>query len=182
MKKLVETYIQDTRIVRKAISGEQCDRLRDEFSEMIASVPSEALDENILFIPVDSFQKYSECIRFNWRGSIQDVLICDTYLMHLCGYLDTMYLSEKEVESDVQKLINKMLAEECMMCKRILLRFILLWGIVRMGRILLKMKYWMKVKYCQKWSSCRNGILWLMRLDTGCFTKIHIRIQKPRRR
>jgi hypothetical protein len=114
----VETYIQDTRIVRKAISGEQCDRLRDEFSEMIASVPSEALDENILFIPVDSFQKYSECIRFNWRGSIQDVLICDTYLMYLCGYLDTMYLSEKEVEGDVQKLINKMLAEECMMCKK----------------------------------------------------------------
>lgn len=116
--KLVETYIRDTRIVRKLINEEQRERLMEQFAEIVAAIPNEALDENILFIPVDSFQKYSECIRINWRDSTDDVLIYDTYLMCLCGYLDTMYLSAKNISRDVQKFISKVLAEECMICKK----------------------------------------------------------------
>lgn len=73
--KLVETYIQDICIVRKLINEEQRARLMEQFAEIIAAIPNEALDENILFIPVDCFQKYSECIRINWRDSTDDVLI-----------------------------------------------------------------------------------------------------------
>ena len=118
LKEFMETYIQDTRIVRKIMNGKQSDRLIEEFAEIIATIPDEALDENILFIPVDSFQKFSECIRINWRGSVQDILLYDAYLIFLCGYLNTMYLSEKEVVGDVQRFISKVLAEECMIYKK----------------------------------------------------------------